>query len=89
MCHLNPVKTNAGKLHMTEFLKAVRTRQPPGCLTEDAYQSTASVKLAMIAYNTGCRIAWDAQQEQIPDNPGAARLLQREYRKPWKHPFVA
>ncbi len=86
---VNPVKANAGKLHMAEFLKAVRTRQPPGCLIEDAYQSTAAVKLAMIAYETGCRIAWDAQQEQIPDQPAAAKLLQRPYRQPWKHPFVA
>jgi predicted dehydrogenase len=85
---VNPVKANAGKLHMAEFLHAVRTRQAPGCLIEDAYQSTAAVKLAMIAYDTGCRITWDAQHEQIPDNPAAAKLLQRPYRKPWKHPFV-
>jgi predicted dehydrogenase len=86
---VNRVKADAGKLHMAEFLKAVSTRQPPGCLIEDAYQSTASVKLAMIAYETGCRIAWDAQQEQIPGNPAAAKLLQREYRAPWKHPSAA
>jgi len=86
---VNHVKADAGKLHMAEFLNAVRTRQQPGCLIDDAYRSTASVKLAMIAYDTGCRIAWDAQQEQITGNPAAARLLQREYRKPWKHPFHA
>ena len=61
----------------------------PGCLIEDAHASTAAVKLAMIAYDTGCRIAWDAQQQQIPGNPAAAKLLQREYRTPWKHPSVA
>ena len=85
---VNPVKANAGKLHMADFLNAVRTRQPPGCLIEDAYQSTVTVKLAMIAYDTGCRITWDAPQEQIPDSPAAVKLLQRKYRKPWKHPFV-
>ena len=47
MCHLNPVKANAGKLHMADFLNAVRTRQPPGGLIEDAFQSTVAVKLAM------------------------------------------
>jgi predicted dehydrogenase len=86
---VNRANADAGKLHMAEFLNAVKTRQQPGCLIEDAYRSTAAVKLAMIAYDTGCRITWDAQQEQIPDNPAAAKLLQREYRKPWKHPFVA
>jgi hypothetical protein len=74
---------------MAEFLNAVRTRQQPGCLIEDAYRSTATVKLAMIAYETGCRITWDAQQEQIRDNPPAAKLVRREYRQPWKHPFPA
>jgi predicted dehydrogenase len=86
---VNHVNADAGKLHMAEFLNAVRTRQPPGCLIEDAHRSTASVKLAMIAYETGCRIIWDAQQEQIPHNPAAAKLLQREYRKPWRHPLLA
>jgi hypothetical protein len=74
---------------MAEFLNAVRTRQQPGCLIEAAHRSTASVKLAMIAYETGCRIIWDAQQEQISHNPAAAKLLQREYRKPWRHPLLA
>jgi predicted dehydrogenase len=86
---VNHVQADAGKLHMAEFLNAVRTRQQPGCLIEAAHRSTASVKLAMIAYETGCRIVWDAQQERIPDNPAAAKLLQREYRKPWRHPFLA
>jgi len=87
--NVNHANADAGKLHMTEFLNAVRTRQQPGCLAEDAYRSTASVKLAMIAYDTGCKIGWDAQQEQIPDNQAAAKLLKREYRKPWQHPFLA
>jgi predicted dehydrogenase len=86
---VNHVKADAGKLHMAEFLNAVRTRQQPGCLIEAAHRSTASVKLAMIAYETGCRIIWDAQQEQIPHNPAAAKLLRREYRKPWRHPLLA
>ena len=82
-------KANAGLLHMKEFLNAVRTRQQPGCRIEDAYASTTTVKLAMIAYETGCKIAWDAQGEQIINNPTAAKLLKREYRAPWKHPYSA
>ena len=59
----------------------------PGC--QDAYLSTSTVKLAMIAYETGSRIEWDAKQEQILGNPAAANLLRREYRKPWVHPYRA
>jgi predicted dehydrogenase len=82
-------KTDAGQLHMSEFLKAVRTRQPPGCLIEDALASTVTVKLAMIAYDTGSRVEWDAAKESIPGNAQAAKLLKREYRSPWKHPYLA
>jgi predicted dehydrogenase len=81
-------KADAGTLHMAEFLKAVRTRQPAGCLIEDAYVSTTAVKLAMIAYDTGSKIIWDSKTEQIVGNPAASLLLERDYRKPWKHPFA-
>lgn len=82
-------KADAGLLHMQEFLEAVRTRRQPGCLVPDAYASTATVKLAMIAYDTGCKIQWEADQEQIVGNPEATKLLKREYRSPWKHPGEA
>lgn len=84
---VHSLNSDAGLLHMTEFLNAVRTHQQPGCLIEDAYASTTSVKLAMIAYDTGSKITWDAQKEQIVNNPAAAKLLQREYRQPWRHPY--
>jgi predicted dehydrogenase len=80
---------DAGSLHMAEFLNAVRTRQQPGCLTEDAYASTASVQLAMISYETGRKVTWDAAKETIPGETGAVKLLKREYRRPWKHPYRA
>lgn len=79
-------KTDAGALHMAEFLEAVRKRQPPGCLIEDAYRSTTAVKLAMISYDTGAKITWDAGKDQIEGNPAASALLKRDYRPPWKHP---
>jgi hypothetical protein len=45
------------------------------------------VQLGMIAYESGSIVRWDAAAEQIPDNPAAAKLLKREYRAPWKHPY--
>jgi predicted dehydrogenase len=82
-------KSDAGTLHMAEFLSAVRTRQQPGCLIQDAYASTAAVKLAMISYDTGTKVTWNAGTETIANNPAAAALLKREYRPPWKHPYTA
>lgn len=86
---VNESKTDAGLLHMADFLKAVRTREQPGCLIEDAYQSTAAVKLAMIAWETGTKVAWDGKTETIANNVAASELLHRDYRKPWKHPYRA
>ncbi len=80
-------KSDAGTLHMADFLNAVRSRQQPSCLIEDAYQSTTTVKLAMIAYDTGAKIVWDAASEQIAGNAAASRLLKRDYRAPWQHPW--
>lgn len=83
------VEADTGKLHMADFLTAVRTRQQPTCVIDEALRSTGTVKLAMIAHETGARIVWDAKTEQILDNPAASRLLRREYRKPWEHPYRA
>jgi predicted dehydrogenase len=83
---VNEASSDAGKLHMADFLDAVRTRKPPGCLIEDAHRSTTTVKLAMIAYDTGAKITWDGAREQIVGHPEAARLLKRDYRAPWQHP---
>ncbi|MBI5388089.1 MAG: Gfo/Idh/MocA family oxidoreductase [Verrucomicrobia bacterium] len=84
---VNEAKSDAGKAHMADFLDAVRTRQQPSCLIEDAFQSTATVKLAMIAYDTGAKITWDGKAEQIVGHDAAAKLLKREYRAPWQHPW--
>lgn len=84
---IHEARSDAGRLHIEEFLTAVRSRQQPGCRPEDAHQSTTTVKLAMIAYDTGAKITWDRTAEQILGHPDAARLLKREYRSPWKHPY--
>jgi predicted dehydrogenase len=79
-------EADLGLLHMEDFLRAVRTRRPPVCLIDDAFASTATVQLGMIAYETASTIRWDASSQQIPGNPAAAQLLKRAYRPPWKHP---
>jgi predicted dehydrogenase len=84
---VNEARADTGTLCMAEFLEAVRTRRPPGCPIEEGVASTTAVKLAMIAYETGSRIAWDAAAEQIVGSPEATKLLRRDYRAPWIHPY--
>ena len=76
-----------GVLHMADFLDAVRERRPPSCPIEDGYKSTATVQLAMAAYESNTILRWDEKTEQVLDNPAAASLLKRDYRKPWVHPY--
>jgi predicted dehydrogenase len=81
------VSADMGAKHMAEFLTAVRTDGQGGCTMLEGYRSTATVKLAMIAYDVGARIMWDDRAERIVDHPQANALLKREYRAPWKHPY--
>jgi predicted dehydrogenase len=83
---VNDVPSDMATEHMAEFLQAVQSRKQPVCTTEEGYYSTAAVKLAMIAYDVESKIKWDRESQTIPGNP-AAKLLQRQYRKPWKHPY--
>lgn len=82
------VQADMATAHMAEFLEAVRTRKPAGCTIEEAYRSTTTVKLAMIAYDVGAKIMWDETAELIVGNSAAADLLKRPYRAPWRHPYV-
>jgi hypothetical protein len=85
---ITEVKADLGPLHMASFLESVRTRQPASCSVAEAHLSTTTVKLAMMAYESGARLAWDAKAEQVVGNAEAAKLLQRDYRAPYRHPFV-
>ena len=76
-------------LHIQNWLEAVRARKPAAVFPEEGFRSTATVQLAMIAYKTGSRVVWEKQQEQILNNPAAAKLLKREYRTPYTHPYTA
>jgi predicted dehydrogenase len=82
-------QADMGTAHMAAFLTALRTRNAPESLVTpaDAQLSTSTVKLAMIAYESGSKVTWNAATAQIEDNPAAARLLKRDYRAPWKHPY--
>lgn len=87
---VNQARGDLVPAHMKAFLDAVRSRQSSDalCTPADAELSTSTVQLAMIAYETGSKVRWNAATRQIEDNPAAASLLKREYRAPWKHPYA-
>ena len=74
--------------HVKNFLDAVKTKNSKiiSCTPQDAFQSTATVQLAMISYYTGSVVKWDFQKKEITGNPEASQLLKRDYRGKYKHP---
>lgn len=76
--------------HVADFLNAVKAKDKSllSCTIEDAFQSTASVQLAMISYYTGTKVNWDASKKVIVDNKKASALLARDYRGKYKRPVI-
>jgi len=70
--------------HVLNFLDCMRSRQKPNSDVETMHRSTSAGLLGVIAYKTGRKLAWDAQQELFPGDAEANKLLTKEYRKPWK-----
>jgi predicted dehydrogenase len=74
--------------HVSNFITAVRNKDKNiiSCTPDDAFQSTASVQLAMISYYTGSLVKWDQEKKEIIGNPAASALLKRDYRGKYIHP---
>ncbi len=70
--------------HARNFLDCVKSREKPNADVEIGHRSTTMSLLANISLATGERLEWDAEKEQITNNPEANELLHYEYRKPWK-----
>ncbi len=74
--------------HVRNFLDAVRKKDKNllSCTPEDAFLSTATVQLSMIAYYTGSPVIWDPLAKEIKENQTASAMLTREYRSKYTHP---
>ncbi len=76
--------------HVANFLNAVKTqnRKLLSCPIEDAFQSTATVQLAMASYYTQSEVVWDFEKKTIVGNEEASKLLARPYRGNYKRPEI-
>ena len=74
--------------HVANFLHAVsaRDRSMLNCPVEDAFNSTATVQLAMVSYYTNSKVNWNTSDNTIVDNKEASGLLARPYREMYKRP---
>jgi len=79
---------DAQERHVGNFLTAVRNKDKSliKCTPEDAFQSTATVQLAMISHYSQSLVKWDSTKNEIVNNKTAMALTQRAYREKYKHP---
>lgn len=66
------------------FIECVRSRNTPYCTLEDGHRSTSFAHLANIALAVKERLQWDPEKEIFTNSSEANKLLNYEYRKPWK-----
>ena len=76
----------ATRLHMLDFLAAIDQRSRPVADIEDGHISTASCILANLSQQTGRPMVYDPAERRVIDDSKATKLLERDYRKPWRHP---
>jgi len=72
--------------HARNFLDCVRSRQRCNCDIETGHRSTTATLIANIAHQTRSYLEWDAQQECFTNNGSANKLLDYEYRVPYRLP---
>ena len=84
--HLNRPDDQNIKELWADFLKAIETGTRPVCDIEDIHYSTSMSLLGMLSYKIGRSVKWDGARETVLNDPEAAKLLRREYRKPWVYP---
>lgn len=80
---MRKVKLYESSNHYRNFLDCVKTRKPTITPVETAHHSAIPGHLGLISMLVGRKIKWDATKEKIIDDKEAAKLLSRDYRKPW------
>ncbi|TVQ01283.1 MAG: gfo/Idh/MocA family oxidoreductase [Planctomycetaceae bacterium] len=69
--------------HHAEWIEAVRTGGPTTCNFDYAGALTEAVLLGVVAYRSGEKVHWDADNLRVTNSPAAQALLHKEYRKGW------
>jgi len=70
-------------LHTKTFVDYVRARKEPFCSIEVGVRATAIACMGNVAYWTGRKLKWDAENWNFRDDKEANQHLFRAYRKPW------
>lgn len=75
--------------HVRNFLDCVKSRKTPASDLESGHRVASLCHLANLSLRLGRSFRWDAQREQILDDPEANAWLSRPYRAPWNRELHA
>ncbi len=71
--------------HVANFLECIKTRKMPASDIEICHRTSSACLLGNVALRSKQRIVWDvANQRLIEGGPEARKLVNRDYRAPWK-----
>jgi len=69
--------------HHIEWLNAIKTGGATTCNFDYAGALTEAVLLGTVAYKSGERLEWDADNLKVKNSEKAQQLIHKEYRKGW------
>ena len=76
----------ATRRHMLNFLDAIDKKSRPVADIEQGHISTASCILANLSRQTGRPVVYDPKKRKVVGARELTKLLERDYRQPYKHP---
>lgn len=82
----NPMRSEQDGPWQRWFVEVVQGKRAVPLELEESHQATVWCQLANIAYLVERRIGWDGVKEEIPEDPEAGALLERERRSGYELP---
>lgn len=77
------IKLTVSGSHHKNWLDSIKSRELPICDVEIGHRSASVCHLGNIAIRTGKKLTWDPKAETFVGDAEAAKMLSKEYRKPW------
>ncbi len=69
--------------HHQEWIHAIKNRGTTTCNFDYSGALAEAVLLGMVAYRSGKKIEWDAENLKVTNSPEAQQFVHKEYRKGW------